>query len=111
MTNDYDYKNYSLEKLSEFLRDALQTEATPTEIHETIVKTLKKEIQYHDVCKRQAEDILDLIGGHRDLSFMTSGSDEHPYGESLMSAGFADDIISSKLQDNDDDVIKFPKRY
>lgn len=109
-----DYKNYSLEKLSEFLQDALQTEAKPTEIHETIVKTLKKEIQYHDVCKRQAEDVLDLIGGHRDLSFMTSGLDEHPYGESLMSAGFADDIISisSKLQDNDDDdVIKFPKRY
>ena len=110
MTKDYDYKNYSLEKLSEFLQDALQTEAKPTEIYETIVKTLKKEIQYHDVCKRQAEDVLDLIGGHRDLSFMTSGLDEHPYGESFMSA--SDDTISFTSPDNDsDDVIKFPKRY
>ena len=110
MTKDYDYKNYSLEKLSEFLQDALQTEAKPTEIYETIVKTLKKEIQYHDVCKRQAEDVLDLIGGHRDLSFMTSGLDEHPYGESFMSA--SDDTISFTSSDNDsDDVIKFPKRY
>jgi hypothetical protein len=110
VTNDYDYKNYSLEKLSEFLQDALQTEAKPTEIHETIVKTLKKEIQYHDVCKRQAEDVLDLIGGHRDLSFMTSGLDEHPYGESFMSA--SDDAISFTSPDNDsDDVTKFPKRY
>ena len=110
MTNDYDYKNYSLEKLSEFLRDALQTEATPTEIHETIVKTLKKEIEYHDVCKRQAEDVLNLIGGYRDLSFMTSGLDEHPYGESFMSA--SDDTISPEsLDNNDSDVIKFPSRY
>ena len=110
MTNDYDYKNYSLEKLSEFLQDALQTEATPTEIHETIVKTLKKEIEYHDVCKRQAEDVLNLIGGHRDLSFMTSGLDEHPYGESFMSA--SDDTISFTSPNNhSDDVIKFPKRY
>jgi hypothetical protein len=110
VTNDYDYKNYSLEKLSEFLQDALQTEATPTEIHETIVKTLKKEIEYHNVCKRQAEDVLDLIGGHRDLSFMTSGLDEHPYGESFMSA--SDDTISFKLQENNSDgIINFPMRY
>lgn len=61
-----EYKNYSLEKLSEFLRDALQTEATPTEIYNTIITTLEKEVSYHDVCKRQAQDILNLMQKNTD---------------------------------------------
>ena len=110
MTNDYDYKNYSLEKLSEFLRDALQTEATPIEIHETIVKTLKKEIQYHDVCKRQAQDVLDLMQESTFGSPFDLGIDEHPYAESFMSA--SDDTISFKSQENNSDgVVNFPMRY
>ena len=44
---DLEYKNYSLEKLSEFLQDALQSDATPTEIYNTIITTLKKEVSYH----------------------------------------------------------------
>lgn len=114
MTNDYDYKNYSLEKLSEFLRDALQTEATPTEIHETIVKTLKKEIEYHDVCKRQAQNILDLMQNdnlYKTADFKVEDYEvEHPYAESFMSA--SDDTISFKSQENNSDgVINFPMRY
>ena len=110
MTNDYDYKNYSLEKLSEWIRDSLHSEATPLEIYDTIITSLKQEVSYHDVCKRQAEDVLDLIGGHRDLSFMTSGLDEHPYAESFMSA--SDDTISLESQENNSDgVINFPMRY
>ena len=114
MTNDYDYKNYSLEKLSEFLRDALQTEATPLEIYEVITTTLKKEIQYHDVCKRQAQDILDLMQNdnlYKTADFKVEDYEvEHPYAESFMSA--SDDTISFTSKDNNDgDVINFPMRY
>ena len=112
--SELDYKNYSLEKLGEFIQDALQTEATPTEIYDTIVNTLKKEIKYHDVCKKQAEDVLDRIGGHRDFSFMTYGLDEYPYGESILSASddtisLSEDTISFKTEN--DDVITFPKSF
>ena len=98
-----DYKNYSLEKLSEFISDALQSEATPTEIYSTITTTLKKEVEYHDVCRRQAQDILDLMQD-------TSGKDldlNNNYGQNFISSVFTD-TISPK---NVDKTIKFPDRY
>ena len=98
-----DYKNYSLEKLSEFISDALQSEATPTEIYSTITKTLKKEIEYHDTCRRQAQDILDLMQNKDDTNFNL----DKLYGKSFISAAF-DDTISLE---NEDKTIKFPSRY
>ena len=107
---DLEYKNYSLEKLSELIRDSLHSEATPLEIYEAITTTLKKEITYHDVCKRQAQDILDLMQGSTFGSPFDLGIDEHPYGESFMSA--SDDTISLESQENNSDgVINFPMRY
>ena len=107
---DLEYKNYSLEKLSEWIRDSLHSEATPLEIYEAITTTLKKEITYHDVCKRQAQDILDLMQGSTFGSPFDLGIDEHPYGESFMSA--SDDTISLESQENNSDgVINFPMRY
>ena len=98
-----DYKNYSLEKLSEFISDALQSEATPTEIYSTITTTLKKEVEYHDVCRRQAQDILDLMQDKGDTNLDLSQN----YGQSFISAAF-DDTISLE---NEDKTIKFPARY
>ena len=98
-----DYKNYSLEKLSEFISDALQSEATPTEIYSTITKTLKKEIEYHDTCRRQAQDILDLMQNKDDTNLDL----DQLYGQSFISAAF-DDTISLE---NEDKTIKFPSRY
>ena len=46
-----------------------------------------------------------MLQGDRDLGFMTSGLDEYPYGESILSA--SDDTISFKTEN--DDVITFPK--
>ena len=114
MTNDYDYKNYSLEKLKEWITDSLHSEATPLEIYEAITTTLKKEITYHDVCKRQAQDILDLMQNdnlYKTADFKVEDYEvEHPYAESFMSA--SDDTISFKSQENNSDgVINFPMRY
>lgn len=61
-----EYKNYSLEKLSEWISDSLNSDATPTEIYNTIITTLEKEVSYHDVCKRQAQDILNLMQKNTD---------------------------------------------
>ena len=114
VTNDYDYKNYSLEKLKEWITDSLHSEATPLEIYEAITTTLKKEIEYHDVCKRQAQDILDLMQNdnlYKTADFKVEDYEvEHPYAESFMSA--SDDTISFKSQENNSDgVINFPMRY
>ena len=102
-TDKIDYKNYSLEKLSEFISDALQSEATPTEIYSTITTTLKKEIEYHDTCRRQAQDILDLMQNKDDTNLDL----DQLYGKSFISAAFNDTI---SLED-EDKTIKFPSRY
>jgi len=98
-----EYKNYSLEKLSEFISDALQSEATPTEIYNTIITTLKKEVEYHDVCKKQAQDILDLMQNKDDTNLNL----DKLYGKSFISAAFNDTI---SLED-ENKSIKFPSRY
>ena len=98
-----DYKNYSLEKLSEFISDALQSEATPTEIYSTITTTLKKEVEYHDTCRRQAQDILDLMEDKGDTNLDLN----QDYGQSFISAAFNDTISL----ENEDKTIKFPSRY
>ena len=106
MTNDY--KNYSLEKLSELVQDALQTEATPKEIYDTIITTLKKEVSYHDVCKRQAQDVLNLMQTDNDIGgFKVEDYEiEHPYADSFISA--SDDTVSFAFKENiDDNVVKF----
>ena len=111
---DIEYKNYSLEKLSEWIRDSLHSEATPLEIYDTIITSLKQEVSYHDVCKRQAQDILDLMQNdnlYKTADFKVEDYEvEHPYAESFMSA--SDDTISFKSQENNSDgVINFPMRY
>lgn len=98
-----DYKNYSLEKLSEFISDALQSEATPTEIYSTITTTLKREVEYHDVCRRQAQDILDLMQDNNDTNLDL----DQFYNQNLVSSAY-DDVISLE---NRDKTIKFPSRY
>ena len=108
MTNDYDYKNYSLEKLKEWITDSLNSEATPLEIYEAITTTLKKEIEYHDVCKRQAQDVLNLMQTDNDIGgFKVEDYEiEHPYADSFISA--SDDTVSFAFKENiDDNVVKF----
>ncbi len=73
----------------------------------------KKEVDYHDVCKRQAQNILDLMQGHRKIDSNDLGLDEYPYRESFISAlSTEDDTISLEFTENNEgDVINFPKRY
>ena len=84
------------------------------EIYDTINTSLKQEVSYHDVCKRQAQDILDLMQNdnlYKTADFKVEDYEvEHPYAESFMSA--SDDTISFKSQENNSDgVINFPMRY
>lgn len=52
------YKNYSLENLSEWINDALESEATVDEIYSTIVETIKERNQYHQACVNAGEQLL-----------------------------------------------------
>jgi len=66
MTSDFDYKKYSLEKLQEWVHDALSTgEASPHEIYSAIREAVREDYYYYkDHCSR-AYGLLELLSGHR----------------------------------------------
>jgi len=63
---DFDYKKYSLEKLQDWVHDALSTgEASPHEIYSAIREAVREDYYYYkDHCSR-ASGLLELLSGHR----------------------------------------------
>ena len=70
-----DYKNYSVDKVREWVQDALQTEATGEEIADAILDELQYEVEYHMEAMNKASDVLARLKARRkapNISFATS---------------------------------------
>ena len=62
MTSDEsDHKSYSLTMLEEWVEDALNSEATPREIYDTIVNTIERTANYHRACLNHSAKLLSLL--------------------------------------------------
>ena len=62
MTSDEsDHKSYSLAMLEEWVEDALNSEATPKEIYDTIVNTIQRSANYHRACLNHSAKLLSLL--------------------------------------------------
>lgn len=65
-----DYKKYSLENLDNWLHDAISSaEASPHEIYSTIRKVVQEEYDYHKEQSQRCFGLLELLSGHRPVSF------------------------------------------
>ena len=66
---DFNYKKYSLEKLQEWVHDALSCgEASPHEIYSAIREAVREDYYYYkDHCSR-ASGLLELLSGHRPVA-------------------------------------------
>ena len=63
---DFNYKNYSLEKLEEWVHDALSCgDASPHEIYSVIRKVVQDEYNYHKEQSQKCFGLLELLSGHR----------------------------------------------
>jgi hypothetical protein len=59
---DFDYKKYSLKQLNEWVNDALNCENfTPQEIYDTITKSVKENIEYHQKELDKSKEFLSLM--------------------------------------------------
>ena len=56
--DEKDYKSYSLRNLSEWIEDALQSDATVDEIYLTIVNSIKQKNRYYQACLNTGEELL-----------------------------------------------------
>ena len=61
MVFDSDYKDHSLNQLKEMVDDALNSEATPQEVRDSIVNTIREQIDYHLKCIDKASEFLALL--------------------------------------------------
>ena len=67
-----DYSAYSIERLKDWVNDALQTEASADEIADAIQLTLQEEVEYHMQAMNKASDVLARLKAKRkapDISF------------------------------------------
>lgn len=68
-----DYKKYSLEKLGEWMHDAISAaEATPQEIYDTIKEVVQESYYHHKHHASRADELLALLNGHKSITFNLS---------------------------------------
>jgi hypothetical protein len=60
-----DYKKYSLDKLQEWVHDAMNSDASPHEIYSAIREAVREDYYYHKDCISRASGLLELLSGHR----------------------------------------------
>ncbi len=82
MTSDFDYKKYSLEKLQEWVHDALSSgEASPHEIYSAIREAVREDYYYYKDHSSRASGLLELLSGHRPVKDSSESWEEHYYPE------------------------------
>ena len=61
-------KSYSLEMLEEWTREALESDNTPNEIYECILRTVTKSVDYHRACLNHSTRLLSLLEDNIEVS-------------------------------------------
>jgi hypothetical protein len=83
MTSDFDYKKYSLEKLQEWVHDALSSgEASSHEIYSAIREAVQEDYQYYKDHSNRALGLLELMSGHRPVKDESVDDGMRPWGHS-----------------------------
>ena len=59
--------DYSLAQLEDWVRDAMDSGATPQEIYGTILDVVLKNLRYHKACLRQGKDLYEMLVGNDEL--------------------------------------------
>ena len=81
---DFDYKKYSLEKLQEWVHDALSSgEASPHEIYSAIREAVREDYYYYKHHCSRASGLLELLSGHRPVANTDMEKAKQEYLESM----------------------------
>jgi hypothetical protein len=61
---DFDYKKYSLERLDEWVHDAVSGDASPQEVYDAIKGVVEEQYYYHKHHTGRCYDLLCLLNGN-----------------------------------------------
>ena len=56
-------RSYSLANLEDAIEDAITSDCSPEDIYDTIRTTLRRNLTYHRICVRTANEVLRLVHG------------------------------------------------
>ena len=65
------YKDNSLGHLEAWLNDALHSDATSKEVYDSLILTVKDEIEYHKRCLKRSQDLLVMLKGNLSALYET----------------------------------------
>lgn len=65
---NFNYKDYSLEKLQEWIHDAMSSDASPHEIYSAIREAVREDYDYHKNSASRAYGLLELLSGNRPVA-------------------------------------------
>ena len=76
LSSDFNYKNYSLQQLDNWVSDAMNCEdLTPQDIYDTVVKCVDESVEYHKKYLTKSIELLSLLKGHRPVNFEVTEED------------------------------------
>jgi hypothetical protein len=73
-----DYKKYSLEKLQEWVHDAMNSDASPHEIYSAIREAVREDYYYHKDCISRASGLLELLNSNGEGHLSCDKDDKSP---------------------------------
>ena len=86
------YRENSLGHLEAWLNDALNSDASSKEVYDSIIMTVKGEVEYHKRCLKRSEDLLVMLKGNLSALYDADPwnpiKDDEPLEETLASEGY-----------------------
>ena len=76
-------KQNSLGHLEAWLNDALNSDATSKEVYDSIIMTIKDEIEYHERCLKRSKDLMLMLKGNLSALYETDPWNPAKDGESF----------------------------
>ena len=86
------YRENSLGHLEAWLNDALNSDASSKEVYDSIIMTVKGEVEYHKRCLKRSEDLLVMLKGNLSALYDADPwnpiKDDEPFEETLERGGY-----------------------
>ena len=86
------YKENSLGHLEAWLNDAVNSDASSKEVYDSLIMTVKGEIEYHKRCLKRSEDLMVMLKGNLsalyDIDPWNPAIDDEPFEETLKRDGY-----------------------
>lgn len=95
---DFDYKKYSLERLEEWIYDAISSaEASPQEIYDVIKRVVEEQYYHHKYHTGRCYDLLALLNGNGKGHLSCDRNDSSPECQGAWNDFWENDVKEDKV--------------